>query len=96
MADEYAVIGYGVHPFADGNIKDEFYEEKFSINVKEWNTYALKWEEDKITFYLNGNKIKVINQSPDYPMQIMLDLYDIENKKDESNVFEIDYVRVYQ
>lgn len=29
-------------------------------------------------------------------MQIMLDLYDIENKKDESNVFEIDYVRVYQ
>lgn len=96
VADEYAVIGYGVHPFADGNIKDEFYEEKFSINVKEWNTYALKWEEDKITFYLNGNKIKVINQSPDYPMQIMLDLYDIENKKDESNVFEIDYVRVYQ
>ena len=35
--------------------------------------------KDKITFYINGEIIRVINQSPDYPMQIMLDLYDIEN-----------------
>lgn len=94
VTDEYAVIGYGVHPFGDANIKDEFYEEKFSINVKEWNTYAMEWEKEKITFYINGKKIKVINQSPDYPMQIMLNLYDLENIKNENNVFEIDYVKV--
>ena len=41
-----------------------------------------------------GKKIKVINQSPDYPMQIMLNLYDLENIKNENNVFEIDYVKV--
>lgn len=96
VAQEKATIGYGVHPFGDGKIKDEFYEQEFSINVKEWNIYALQWEKDKIVFYINGEKIKVINQSPDYPVQIMLDLYDLENKKNESNTFEIDYVKVYQ
>ena len=96
VAQEKATIGYGVHPFGDGKIKDEFSEQEFSINVKEWNIYALQWEKDKIVFYINGEKIKVINQSPDYPVQIMLDLYDLENKKNESNTFEIDYVKVYQ
>lgn len=96
IESDSATIGYGVHPFADDKMKDEFYEDKFDINVREWNTYALEWEKDKITFYINGEIIRVINQSPDYPMQIMLDLYDIENIKNENNVFEIDYVRVYQ
>lgn len=96
ITNEHAVIGYGVHPFADTNIKDEFYEEKFPVNVKEWNIYALKWEEDNITFYINGEEIKIINQSPDYPMQIMLNLYDLKNIKNEQNTFEIDYVKVYQ
>lgn len=96
ITNESAVIGYGVHPFSDINIKDEFYEQRFSIDVKDWNTYSLKWEKDKITFYINGKEINVIHQSPDYPMQLMLNLYDLQNKKNENNVFEIDYVKVYQ
>lgn len=91
-----AVIGYGLHPFGDACLKEEFYEQKFSIHVEEWNTYALKWEEDKITFYLNGKEIRVIGQSPAYPMQIMLNLYDLQNIKNERNTFEIDYVTVYR
>ena len=29
-------------------------------------------------------------------MQLMLNLYDTKNKKNESNTFEIDYIKVYQ
>lgn len=91
-----AVIGFGVHPFGDYEIKDEFIEEDVSINVAMWNTYAFDWSENEIIFLINGKIVRKIKQSPDYPMQLMLNLYDIENKKNKSNTFEIDYVKVYQ
>lgn len=45
-------------------------------------------------FFINDKSIEVIHQSLDYPMQLMLDLYDIKNVKNELNTFEIDYIEV--
>ncbi|WP_167957034.1 glycoside hydrolase family 16 protein [Anaerosporobacter faecicola] len=96
VKEKSAIIGYGVHPFGDPQIMDEFYEDAFSIDVKDWNVYALRWDSDRITFYLNGEEIRTIRQSPDYAMQIMLNLYDLKGINNEKNTFEIDYVRMYQ
>lgn len=46
--------------------------------------------------FINGKVVGKIEQSPNYPMQLMLNLYDIENKKNEGNTFEVDYIEVYQ
>lgn len=89
-----AIIGFGVHPFGDKKICDEFYEERFEIDVTEWNTYRFTWTQNDISFFINNNHIKTIKQSPDYPMQLMLNLYDLQNINNEKNVFEIDYVMV--
>lgn len=94
VSEDSAIIGYGVHPFGDKKIMDEFYEERFEIDVTKWNTYRLSWTPRDISFYINDNLIKVIKQSPNYPMQLMLNLYDLQNIKNETNVFEIDYVKV--
>lgn len=95
-AEKSAVIGYGIHSFGDPNLVDEFYEHHFDICVSDWNVYSVKWEEQQIAFYLNGEKIRVIHQSPNYPMQLMLNLYDLKNIKNERNRIEADYVNVYQ
>ena len=95
-AEKSAVIGYGIHSFGDPNLVDEFYEHHFDICVSDWNVYSVKWEEQQIAFYLNGEKIRVIHQSPNYPMQLMLNLYDLKNIKNERNRIEVDYVNVYQ
>lgn len=95
-AKESAVVGYGVHPFGDPHLTDEFYERRFDIRIDDWNVYAVRWEEQQIIFYLNEEKIQVIHQSPGYPMQLMLNLYDLENVKNERNSIEVDYVDVYQ
>ena len=92
--DNSAIRGFGVHPFGDKKIRDEFYEERFNIDVTKWNTYRFTWTRNDITFFINDNRVKTIKQSPDYPMQIMLNLYDLQNINNESNVFEIDYVKV--
>lgn len=91
-----AVIGYGLHPFEDDEIRAEFIEEELPIQVTTWNTYAFDWSEKRVTFYINGKVVRKIEQSPHYPMQLMLNLYDIENRKNENNTLEIDYVKVYQ
>ncbi len=96
VAKGKSIIGYGVHPFGDAQIQDSFYEEEQSIEVEAWNTYAFDWDEAGIDFYINGICIKHVNESPDYPMQLMLNLYNIGQENDEQSVFEIDYVKVYQ
>lgn len=93
---ESSIIGYGIHPFGDDTITDCFINREININVSKWNIYGLNWVEDKIEFYINGDLIDTIHQSPNYPMQIMLNLYDLENINNEKNTFEIDYVKVYQ
>ena len=91
-----AIIGYGVHPFGDPQLTDCFIEQNFNVDVTNWNTYALNWQKDKITFFINGEKVREINESPNYPMQLMLNLYDLKNVKNEKNIFEVDYIKVYQ
>lgn len=94
VKEHSAVIGFGIHPFGDIKLEDCFFEREFEVDVREWNTYALDWQQEKVDFYINGELIQTIFQSPQYPMQFMLNLYDLENIKNEDNQFDIDYIKV--
>jgi hypothetical protein len=95
-------IGFGIHQFNDPNLKEEFLEEDFDIDVTQFHTYSAKWTEKTVTFYIDGKKTKEIQQSPQYPMQLMLGIYEIpemiKNKSRQKypNEFVIDFVKVYQ
>jgi glycosyl hydrolase family 16 len=69
-------IGMGVHPFGDRSIVDEFARELVAIDPREFHSYAVEWTPDHVAFYLDGRLIKVVNQSPAYPMQFMLGVYE--------------------
>jgi beta-glucanase (GH16 family) len=70
--------------------------------VTQFHTYSAKWTEKTVTFYIDGKKTKEIQQSPQYPMQLMLGIYEIpemiKNKSRQKypNEFVIDFVKVYQ
>ena len=89
-------IGYGVHPFGDARIVDEFYEDLLAIDVSAFNTYAVEWTKDRLEFFINGQRIRTISQSPDYEMQLMLNIYDLENRNAEKMSFFVDYVAGYK
>lgn len=97
--DEGAIIGYGVHPFGDPKIKDEFYEDHFDIDLSEFHLYAAEWTPDYVDFFIDNKHVRRINQSPDYPMQFMLNIYEVPieghcpNKDTYPKEFVIDYVR---
>ena len=103
MTDSTAVNGYGLRAFADLDLQNEFYEELFDIDASDFHVYAAEWTPEGIDFYLDNKLVKRIDQSPDYEMQFMLNIYEVPvdtepgpNEKRYPKAFEIDYVRAYE
>jgi ribosomal protein S18 acetylase RimI-like enzyme len=70
-----ARVGMGVHPFGDPAITDEFERVPLPIDVRDFHVYAAEWTPERVSFSVDGEVVKVVGQSPDYPMQFMLDVY---------------------
>jgi len=70
-----ARIGMGVHPFGDPSITDEFERVPLPIDVRDFHVYAAQWTPEQVSFLVDGEVVKIVRQSPSYPMQFLLDVY---------------------
>jgi hypothetical protein len=70
-----AAVGMGVHPHHDPRIRDDFERVELAIDVTEPHDYAVDWTPDGITWEVDGRMMRSVDQSPDYPMQLMLGIY---------------------
>jgi len=96
-------VGYGLHPFNDPEIQDDFHQEVVEVDAAGYHIYAADWSPGRVTFFVDHVPVRSIEQSPDYPMQLMLGVYEIPAYLQESRgmgpwprVFEVDYVRGYR
>ena len=99
---DHVAVGVGLHPFGDARIVDEFARVTVPIDAREFHVYAAEWTPAGVTFFVDGEVIKSANQSPDYPMQLMLNIYEFP-EADQSRPpsaypkeFVVDYVRGYE
>lgn len=76
VADGTAAVGMGVHPFADPAVTDDFAAPRLPLDVRERHTYGVRWEPGRVAFYVDRRLVRVVGQAPDYPMQLMLGIYD--------------------
>jgi hypothetical protein len=88
-----AGVGVGVHPFGDPALVDDFATVGVPIDAREFHVYTADWRPEDVTFYVDGEQIKHVAQSPAYPMQLMLNVYEFEPGGSYPKVFEVDYVR---
>ena len=100
---DHAAVGMGVHPFGDRTIVDEFAAEGVAIDARDFHTYAAEWTQSHVAFYVDGRLIKVVQQSPAYPMQFMLGVYEfadgptLRSRADSyPKEFVIDWFRGYR
>ena len=70
------LIGMGVHPFGDPRMRDEFSQVSVAIDARQAHTYSARWTPDWVAFYVDERLVKVVHQSPGYPMQFMLDIFE--------------------
>jgi beta-glucanase (GH16 family) len=104
VAEDHASVGMGVHPFGDPAIRDEFWAVRVPIDVRDFHVYAAEWTREQVAFFVDGDLVKTVRQSPGYPMQLMLGIYefpgdDAAESAAESGYpksFVVDYVRGYR
>jgi hypothetical protein len=99
VGPDRALVGMGVHPFGDPGIVDEFEKVEVPVDVRTLHTYAVEWWPERIAFFVDGASCKVVDQSPDYPMQLMLSLYAFGAAGGDDRYpkeFVVDHVRGYR
>jgi hypothetical protein len=103
IQDRSARIGYGIHPFNDPSLQDEFYRDVMPLSAENYHIYAAEWTPKHVDFYIDNQKTRTILQSPSYPMQFMLTFYEIPDHLTPEagaaswpKIFEVDYVRGYR
>jgi hypothetical protein len=103
---ESSKVRYGVHPWSDPTLQEAFFIEDFPLDTTRFHLYAVEWTPAYIDFYIDNVKIKTIRQSPQYPMQFMLGMFELPyegawngpyNPNDPyPKSFTVDYLRGYQ
>jgi hypothetical protein len=103
MDERQTTIGFGIKPWRDTMLPDDFREIAYPIDATDWHTYALDWRPGEVTYYLDGVEIGRSAASPAYPQQIMVGIYEFPTDAGEQDpdsaypkVFPIEHVRVWQ
>jgi hypothetical protein len=97
---EEARVGMGVHPFGDPRLLDEWEQVRVPGDARDFHVYAADWTPGGVSFSVDGVTRKTVAQAPDYPMQLMLGIYEFPESAERPadaypKAFEVDYVRGY-
>ncbi len=80
VRDGSADVGMGVHAFRDPSLTEEWSTEPLAIDVAEFHAYGVDWLPDSVTFTIDGEPVRRVDQSPAYPMQLMIGVFDFPDK----------------
>jgi hypothetical protein len=83
---EIAQIGMGVHRFRDPALVEEFSTDQIAVDVSGFHTYGVDWRPNSIAFTVDGEVVRHLGQAPDYPMQLMIGVFDFPVKASADDV----------
>lgn len=69
-------VGVGVKPQNDPRLHEDFERIRVDGDLTDFHDYAVEWTRDRVRFFIDGRWVKTVAQSLDYPMQLMLDVYE--------------------
>ena len=75
-----ADVGIGLHRFRDPALVEEFSAGPLAIDVTEFHTYGVDWRPGSLAFTVDGEVVHHLDQAPDYPMQLMIGVFDFPAK----------------
>ncbi len=80
VRDGSADVGIGLHQFRDPALVEEFSADPLAIDVAEFHTYGVDWQPGSLAFTVDGRVVRRIDQAPDYPVQLMIGVFDFPAK----------------
>lgn len=94
-----AAVGMGVHPFGDSSIADDVEQVTLHLDAREFHDYAAEWTPERVRFFVDEQQVREVAQSPAYPMQLMLNVYEFARDEQASALdrypkeFLVDWLR---
>jgi len=88
VGDGSADIGIGVKRLRDPALVQEFSADPIGIDVAEFHTYGVDWQPGMLEFTIDGEVVRRLGQAPDYPMQLMIGVFDFPAKADPDDLEE--------
>ncbi|NED96242.1 glycoside hydrolase family 16 protein [Phytoactinopolyspora alkaliphila] len=80
VRDSSADVGIGLHRFRDPALSEEFSADPLGLDVTEFHTYGVDWRPGSLAFLVDDEVVRRCDQAPDYPMQLMIGLFDFPAK----------------
>jgi hypothetical protein len=71
-----AAVGSGIKHFRDPSLSWGFDAPRMEIDVAEPHVYAVDWREGGVEFFVDGARVRSVDQAPAYAMQIMIAVFD--------------------
>jgi hypothetical protein len=96
FGDAPAAIGMGIKDLRDPALSWEFSTYDLPIDVADFHVYAADWRPGRVVFLVDGEHVTSVAQAPDYPVQMMIAVFDFPEKAgDPGHVPElaVDHVR---
>jgi hypothetical protein len=77
IGPETSVLSLGVKAHHDPRLHDDMVRVPVAIDATDWHTYAVEWGADDIRFLVDDHEVHRVAQAIDYPMQLMVDLFEV-------------------
>ena len=93
-----STVSIGVKAHHDPRMHDDMARIPLELDATTWHTYSAEWTPERVRFYIDDRLVRTVDQGVDYPMQLMVDLF--EFRSDETTGYpktgEVAAVRGYR
>ncbi len=69
-------VNIGVKAHHDPRLHDDMEEVALPLDATDWHTYSAGWTPEGISFFVDDTLVRTVDQRLDYPLQLMLDLFE--------------------
>jgi hypothetical protein len=75
-----AAVGMGIKGFGDPRLREEFEAPRLDLDVAGFHDYAVDWTPGALAFSVDGVVVRTLAQAPDYPVQLMIGVFDFPDR----------------
>jgi Glycosyl hydrolases family 16 len=96
FGDAIQGVGSGIKPIRDPGLSWEFDAPRMAIDVSAPHVYAADWRPGEVDFFVDGEHHRTVHQAPDYPLQMMIGVFDFPEKAgpaDHVPLLALDWVK---
>ena len=75
-------VRLGVKAHADPRLHDDVVDLELDLDATDAHTYAAAWDAQRVRFYVDDELVRTVEQGLDYPLQLLVDLFELPGGAD--------------